>query len=228
MLLMAIILSIANQKGGSGKTTTAEQLAVELAAVGYRIHVIDMDPQASFTQWHRLRTKQGLNSFTVSTVPSGLLGEDLNEIKLRSDLDVVLIDCPGNIVDVTVSAIASSDAVLTPVRATGLDVNATKQMVSLMGSKMKENPELRFMLFHSAKHASRRADREAGDSLAAITKPVRGNRCFVLKTAITDTAAVADACMSGLSVREYAPKSPSTSQYKKLIKEILECLRPTE
>jgi chromosome partitioning protein len=225
---MAIILSVANQKGGSGKTTTAEQIAVELASVGYRVHVIDMDPQASFTQWYRLRTKQGLNSFSVQTIPTGLLQEDLHDLKRRSDIDIVLIDCPGNIVDITMAAVAASDAVLTPVRATGLDINATKQMISFVVAQMQKNQNLRFMIFHNAKHASRRLDKEANDSLTLVAKPVPGQRGFILKTAITDTAAVAEASMTGLSVREYAPKSPSSSQYKKLIKEILECLRPTD
>lgn len=228
VLAMAIILSVANQKGGSGKTTTAEQIAVELSAVGYRIHVIDMDPQASFTQWYRMRLKQGFNSFTVQTIPTGLLKTDLHEMKRRTDLDIVLIDCPGNIADITGAAVAASDAVLTPVRATGLDINATKAMVAFVREQMQANDNLRFMLFHNAKHASRRLDKEASDSLTAAAKSVPAKRGFILKTAITDTAAVAEASMSGLSVREYAPKSSSTSQYKKLIKEILECLRPTE
>ncbi|RZU29642.1 ParA family protein [Edaphobacter modestus] len=225
---MAIIISIANQKGGAGKTTTAQQIAVELSVVGYRIHVIDMDPQASFTQWYRHRRKQGLNSFSVVTIPTGLLIEDLSELKQRSDLDIILIDCPGNIVDITMAAVQASDAVITPVRATGLDLEATKYMILFVASVMKENKNLRFMLFHNAKHASRRLDKEGEISLVKATKSIPGQRAFILKTAITDTAAVAEAGMTGLSVREYAPKSPSSSQYRKLIMEILECLKPAD
>jgi chromosome partitioning protein len=43
------VLTIGNQKGGTAKTTTAAALAVLLSRKGQRVHVIDMDPQASLT-----------------------------------------------------------------------------------------------------------------------------------------------------------------------------------
>ena len=50
------IVSIANSKGGSGKTTLTTALAVNLACDGYRVAVIDADVNGTFSTWYRSAT----------------------------------------------------------------------------------------------------------------------------------------------------------------------------
>jgi chromosome partitioning protein len=67
-------IAIMNQKGGSGKTTTAVNLAAAIGEKGRKVLVIDMDPQASASLWFGLRDA-GKELLEVLTGPGSLADE---------------------------------------------------------------------------------------------------------------------------------------------------------
>jgi chromosome partitioning protein len=53
--MAGLVITIAQRKGGAGKTTLATQLAVAWARCGARVAALDIDPQGSFSAWIELR-----------------------------------------------------------------------------------------------------------------------------------------------------------------------------
>lgn len=120
------VLTVAQQKGGAGKTTLAAQLATTWAAQGLRVAVVDIDPQGSLSAWHALRLDR-LGAEGTGLGFSAVQGyRSAREIeRLAEQHDMVVVDSPPHAETEARIAVRAATLVLVPVQPSPLDVWAT-------------------------------------------------------------------------------------------------------
>lgn len=138
--MAARIFSIANQKGGTGKTTLSMNFAAGLAKKG-RTLVIDADPQGSAGQWSSLAPEDRM--FPVSVISVG--GNLPTEVKrFGQDYDFIVVDCPPTLeTGVMQSAMKVSDVILIPVLPSPVDLWASIRLVDAIEQARMQNRTLK-------------------------------------------------------------------------------------
>ena len=206
---MAIVITVAQQKGGAGKTTLAAHLAAALAA-DRRVALLDIDPQRSLSRWHALRGARtnAPAKIHLSQVSGWRLAAELE--KLKRSHDVVLIDSPPQIDTDARLAIRSADLVLVPVQPSPPDLWAAEGTLKLA---LSEKRRAALVLNRAPKASKLRSavETEIARQGLRLCSAVLGNR-----------AGFANAFAAGLGVTETAPSSLVAAELQALLAEIIE------
>ena len=231
---MSVVIAVANQKGGCGKTTVAMNLAGVLAGEGgMKILLMDADPQASAQQWAMRSGDKGVG-FEVMTHPHEDIHRKVRDMSSK-DYDVVIIDCPpgasqsstGKDSQTSISrmAILAADLVLVPVRPSMLDYLASHQLLPLLKDvgTLKENQKV-LVVVNGKPPGKTRTGAEAL-TVAEQVFQVDGLDVQVLKTEITTRQAYVLAPTVGKTVTDYEPGSKAAAEIRSLAEEIAKCLQ---
>lgn len=139
----AIQITVASPKGGAGKTMTTILLAGEFAAGGYKVLVIDTDPQMSAKNWHDKSKGAGFPLKNIEVVCLTSPEDVAERLMARQDEDIVLIDVQGTATAALGTAVVHADFVVIPTRAHIFDVEqaiALVRHVKALGGRQRVIP----------------------------------------------------------------------------------------
>ena len=130
--MLSKVITISQQKGGTGKTTLAVHLA--MAFIKYhnlKVAIIDTDPQGSLGKWFMIRTEKKVSNENLTFKTASLWGAQYESKTLKNDHDIVIIDTPPKIESDARPSIEAADLVLIPMAASHVDFWATGAIVEI-------------------------------------------------------------------------------------------------
>jgi chromosome partitioning protein len=208
--MAGIVITIAQQKGGAGKTTLAVHLALAWAGQGKRVALVDIDPQGSLGAWYQVR-EESLGAGKAGLDFAAITGwRTAAEVERRArDHDIVLIDSPPHAETEARLAVRAAKLILVPVQPSPMDVWATRPTLDL--AKAEKVPPLLVL-----NRVPPRANLTEA-MLAAIAKL----GVNVAEARIGNRVALATSMLEGRGITETDPSSRAGQEVAALAAEIL-------
>lgn len=200
-------LSFICQKGGTGKTTLALNIAVEAMRRGFTVAVIDLDPQPSACAWSDLRATRD-EPVVIDAKPSRLAAA-VETARAQDGLDLLIIDTGGRTEEGAFAAAKASDLVVVPVQPSAVDLKsipATRDLIAMAGA-----PRALAVITRTKPFGTRHKESAAWLGQSKIS---------VSDTVIGDRITFQDAYAAGQGVSEYAPSSRAADEVGELFRDI--------
>jgi chromosome partitioning protein len=209
-----LIIGVLNQKGGVGKTTIAVNLSAVLSLRGFRVLLIDADPQGSALDWAAAR--QGEPLFSVVGFPRPSIHKEIGQI--GHGYDHIIIDGPPRVTDLARSAIMASDVVMIPVQPSPYDIWAAEDVVKLVTEASVYKEALKSVFVINRKITNTAIGRDVRKALDEY--PVH-----VLEASVSQRVVFAEAAAQGRAVSEVDEHGPASSEIEAVTSELMEYMR---
>ena len=147
---MPVVVAVLNQKGGSGKTTIATNLAFAIQNSGRRVLLVDADQQGSARDWNEAN---GGELLPVVGLDRETLPKDLQAI--QSAYDWIVIDGAPQIAKISAAAVRAADVVLVPVQPSPYDIWACADLVDIIRTRQEVTggkPKAAFIISRAIKN----------------------------------------------------------------------------
>ena len=125
------IIALLNEKGGTGKSTIATNLASALHLRGRRVVLVDADPQGTSRDW-RSASPEGIDLPPVVALDRPEMLQSLASIQA----DLVVIDTPAKAEKMTAAVVRIAQTALVVIKPSGADIWASAAAVKLIQQKI--------------------------------------------------------------------------------------------
>lgn len=206
------VITVAQQKGGAGKTTVAAHLIVALAQKGFRVAGLDTDPQGSLSAWFEMRKKywdvRCVHGIEVSAFSDWWRVRPEVD-RLRAEYDIVVIDCPPHVKDDAEKAVKEADLVVVPIQPSPTDLWATTKTIDLTNAQDANT----FLLLNRIIMQSKLSQQFIRDL----------PRCR-FKTVLCNRVAYAESMGEGKTVTETHAATPAAEEVRDFVDEVVMAL----
>lgn len=205
----AKIITVAQQKGGAGKTTITAQLAVAFASVGKRVGLLDIDPQGSLSMWFQVRqalVNENGGGIVFTQASGWRLSTELD--RMKGSLDIILIDSPPHAETDVRIAVRNADIIMVPMQPSPMDLWATQPTLDM--AKKEKSPAM--VLFNRTPPKGKLVD--------AVRRKIIEAEMPVAQTVLGNRMAFAASMMEGKGVVESNPRHTATKEIKALAQEV--------
>jgi len=210
----AVIITVSSSKGGAGKTTTLMCLADYWASEGYKVALIDTDPNTSLSRWYEKGKKKGYYEdvrFIQQLNDKEIIATARD---LRTEVDIILIDVAGIASVSLLKAAGIADLVIIPAQPSEDDfleaintMKIVKEAEELTGNTIPYRT-----VITRAKHGTRVLDHTM-TQLEKLKFPV-------FRTVIFDRTVYAQSRFNGTTPVTHEPRGEGALEIAKLAKEI--------
>jgi len=199
------VWSIVSQKGGSGKTTLALQLAIA-AAKRRKVLVIDLDPQQSAERWHAIRQRAtgSKDDPSIAAGPHQKLPDMLKTAR-KLGAKLVLIDTTPKLDKAIVPSLKAATLVLMPLKSTILDLQAledTSDLINLAKARGKTVVILNAVPTSQNRETAIKESTRAADRLKLEVLPERLSDLLAVSQGLKNGRGVTETERNGTAAKE--------------------------